>query len=93
MAKRGARVKPLRTIPAKSLRMLKAFLIRAPSLIAYRPKNNPPDYFMGRSPFGFKPQVIINKKGHPNGILSYLWWARRDSNPRPIRYERTALTN
>ena len=21
------------------------------------------------------------------------WWARRDSNPRPIRYERTALTS
>lgn len=60
MAKRGARVKPLRTIPAKSLRMLKAFLIRAPSLIAYRPKNNPPDYFIGR--FGFEPQVIIKKR-------------------------------
>jgi hypothetical protein len=21
------------------------------------------------------------------------WWARRDSNPQPIRYERTALTS
>ena len=25
--------------------------------------------------------------------VDFTWWARRDLNPRPIRYERTALTS
>jgi hypothetical protein len=40
--------------------------------------------------------VMPNKffiKAEKSVTLKDIWWARRDSNPRPIRYERTALTN
>ena len=42
--------------------------------------------------WAFEPPLKQKKRGSIS-FLFLLWWVRRDSNPRPDRYERPALTN